>query len=232
VSPTVRVLAGLTIVVIALVTPGILVVNGIRVVARDWVVPFEYDRDGFPDARYGLARDEREELALLGLASILPGGDGLALLRDARLPDGTPAFGADEIAHMQDVRSLLGRALRVQLVVLLALLAAAIAFARTPLRRVVPRGLLVGALGTLVVAALAVPAILLGFDDVFVGFHGVFFEGDSWRFPRSATLIRIYPERFWADVFQLVAALTLAQVAIVAPAAWLWLRRLPRAASR
>ena len=39
--------------------------------------------------------------------------------------------------------------------------------------------------------------MLLGFDRFFDDFHGVFFEGDSWRFARGDTLLRIYPERFW-----------------------------------
>lgn len=221
-------LAGLLVVLVALSTPALLLVNGVRVVARDWIVPFEYGRDGFPDDRYGLERAEREDLALVGLRSILPGGS-ITLLRSARLPDGEPAFGEDEIAHMQDVRDLLTRALRVQLVALVAIALAGVALARTRLRRVVPAGLLGGALLTLGLAVAAVPALAFGFDDVFVGFHGVFFEGDSWEFPRSATLIRIYPERFWSDVFALVAGLALAQALLLAPLSWLWLRRARRA---
>jgi uncharacterized membrane protein len=56
----------------------------------------------------------------------------------------------------------------------------------------------------------------------------VFFAGDSWRFPTSDTLIRLYPDRFWEDVSQIVAALTLLQAAVIAPLAWLWLRRVRR----
>lgn len=222
----------LLVLVIGVATPALLLVNGVRVVARDWIVDFEYDRDGFPDDRYGLTREERTRLALLGLRSIQPGSEGVSLLREARLPDGEAAFGEDEIAHMQDVRVLLGRALRAQGVALVALLVAAVAFAPTRLRRVVPRGLLAGSLLTLGLALAAVPALALGFDDVFVGFHGVFFEGDSWRFPTSATLIRIYPERFWSDVFALVAGLAVAQAAVLAPLAWLWLRAAGRREAR
>ena len=55
---------------------------------------------------------------------------------------------------------------------MLALAILAVALARTRLRTVVPRGLLVGALATLGIALIAVPLILLGFDDFFTGFHG------------------------------------------------------------
>ena len=55
------------------------------------------------------------------------------------------------------------------------------------------------------------PVILLGFDSFFTRFHEMFFEGDSWRFSDTDTLIRVYPERFWVDVSQIAAALTVAQ---------------------
>lgn len=223
-----HVLAIAAVVAIALVTPGLLVVNGLRVVAHDWIVRFEYGRDGFPADRGGLTRDERTALALTGLDSIRPGGDGVELLRRASLPDGSPAFNEREVAHMDDVRTVFGRALRAQLVVLVLLLVASVLLRRTALRAVVPLGLLAGALTTLAVALLAIPVILLGFDGFFTRFHGVFFEGDTWRFPSTDTLIRLYPERFWEDVAQLVAGLTLLQAVMLVPSAWLWQRTVRR----
>jgi integral membrane protein (TIGR01906 family) len=210
--------------VVALAVPPILVVNALRALANDSFVRLEYGRDGFPADRYGLTDDQRERLALLGLRSIQPGTEGVVLLERATLPDGSPAFDARELSHMEDVRSVFGAALRAQLVALVAIAALALALAWTELRAVVPRGLLVGALATLTVAALGVPFILLGFDRFFTRFHEVFFEGDSWRFSNTDTLIRLYPERFWQDVSQLAAAITVAQAVVLAPAAWLWLR--------
>ncbi len=57
-------------------------------------------------------------------------------------------------------------------------------------------------------------------------------DGTCVIFPTSATLIRIYPERFWSDVFALVGALTVAQALVVAPLAWLWLRAVRRREER
>ena len=199
--------------------------------ANDWFVRFEYDRDGFPDDRYGLTRDERERLALLGLESIRPGGEGVGLLERATLPDGSTAFERRELSHMRDVRTLLGAALTFQLVAALAVVVLALALARTRARPLVPRGLLLGATATLGVAVLAVPLILLGFDGFFARFHELFFEGDSWRFARADTLLRLYPERFWQDTAALVAALTVTQAVILAALAWWWLRRVRRGRS-
>ncbi|MGL6278920.1 MAG: TIGR01906 family membrane protein [Gaiella sp.] len=211
--------------VVAVATPGLLAVTGLRIVANDWIVSFEYGRDGFPADRYGLTREERTELALLGLRAITPGTEGIALLQRARLPDGSPAFTVPELDHMQDVRDVFGLALRAQAIALVALALLAAGLWRTRLRHAVPLGLLAGALATLVVALLAVPVILLGFDRFFESFHNLFFDPGSWRFPTSDTLIRLYPERFWEDISQLVAALTVLQAVVLAPLAWWWWRR-------
>jgi integral membrane protein (TIGR01906 family) len=213
---------------VALAVPPILVVNALRVLANDSFVRFEYGRSGFPADRYGLTEDERERLALLGLRSIRPGTEGVVLLERATLPDGSPAFDARELSHMEDVRSVFGAALRTQVVALVVIAALALGLAWTGLRAVVPRGLEIGAVATLAVAALGVPFILLGFDRFFTRFHEVFFEGDSWRFSDTDTLIRLYPERFWQDVSQLAAAITVGQAVVLALGAWLWLRAVRR----
>ena len=211
-------------VLIAVAVPGVLIVNALRVLSTDTFVRWELGRDGFPPDRYGLTTDQREALALVGLRSIEPGSEGIALLERAMLPDGSVAFDRRELAHMQDVRSVFGGALRVQLVVLIAVAVLAVALARTRLRQAVPRGLLAGALATLGIAVLAVPFILLGFDRFFTRFHEMFFEGDSWRFSSTDTLIRIYPEQLWRDVSTIAAVLTVTQAVVLAGLAWWWCR--------
>lgn len=206
-------------VLVALVVPPVLVVNGFRVLATDTFTRWELDR--LPSDRYGLTDDEREELALTGLHSIEPGSEGVVLLERATLPDGSAAFGERELEHMDDVRGLFGLALRGQLLALVAVALAAVALARTSLRRAVPVGLLAGGLVTLAIAVLAVPIMLLGFDDFFTGFHEVFFEGSSWRFSSTDTLIRLYPERFWEDVSRIAAAIAVGQaLALTVVARW------------
>ena len=218
-------------VAIAVVVPPILIANALRALSTDTFVRYELDRDGFPPDRYGFTEDQRETLALLGLRSIEPGSEGIVLLERATLPDGSPAFDTRELSHMRDVRALFGVLLRGTLVAMIAIAVLAVALARRTSRAVVPGGLLAGALATLAVAVLAVPVILLGFDGFFTRFHEVFFEGDSWRFSSTDTLIRIYPERFWEDVSQLAAALTVLQALVLAPLAWWWRRSARRRAA-
>ena len=217
-------------VVIALAVVVVIVVNGFRIVATDAYVRYEYHRGDLP-ADTGLTVTERRSLALVGLASIKPRGDGIGLLERATLPDGGPAFGERELTHMADVRRLYGRTLALQLALLIGLTAAAICLRRTRQRTLVPRGVLVGSIATLVVVALLVPVMLLGFDRFFEDFHGVFFEGDSWRFARGDTLLRIYPERFWERTSQTIAILVVVQALVAAPLAWFWQRRVQRSAT-
>ena len=89
--------------------------------------------------------------------------------------------------------------------------------------------MLVGSIATLVVAlALLVPVMLLGFDRFFEDFHGVFFEGDSWRFARGDTLLRIYPEQFWERTSQAIAIARRRSGARRAlRSRWFWQRRVP-----
>lgn len=220
----VGIVAAVLVAAIAVTVTPILVVTALRVLATGTFVRLELGRDGFPPDRYGLTDEQRDALALIGLRSIRPGSEGMVLLERATLPSGSPAFGARELSHMRDVRTLFGHALRAQLVAVVVLAVLALALARTSLRTVVPLGLLAGALATLAVALLAIPLILLGFDGFFVRFHEVFFSGDTWRFNDADTLIRLYPEQFWQDVSRLAAAITVLQALLLAPLAWLWLR--------
>ena len=116
----------LVVAAIALTVTPIFVVNAFRLLATDTFVRHEIDRSGFPPDRYGLTTTERRRLALTGLHSILPGGDGIALLERATLPDGSSAFDSRELRHMRDVRSRLGAAYTAQLVALVVILALAI----------------------------------------------------------------------------------------------------------
>jgi integral membrane protein (TIGR01906 family) len=223
-SPATRLVSSVLVVAIALSVTPILVVNAFRVLATGTFVRFELGRDGFPPDRYGFTDGQRRALALTGLRSIEPGSKGIVLLERATLPDGSPAFGERELAHMRDVRTLFGAALRAQLLAVAVIAVLALGLAQTRLRTAVPLGLLAGAVGTLAIAALAVPVILLGFDGFFTRFHEVFFSGDSWRFSDSDTLIRIYPERFWQDVSRLAAGIAVLQAVVIVPLAWWWLR--------
>ena len=111
---------------VAIAVPAVLAVNGLRVITNDRYVEAVYDHGAIPDDRYGMSKEERTRLAIAGLRSIQPSSEGIELLARATLADGGPAFDARELTHMQDVRTLLGRAYRFQVFALIAIAALAV----------------------------------------------------------------------------------------------------------
>ncbi len=213
-------------VLVALVLPGVIIVSGIRLLAHPTFVHAEYRRSGFPADGYGFTTAQRTTLGLVGLHSVLPGGQGIALLRAARLPDGTPAFGAREIRHMTDVRAWIGRFWWFQLAGLAVVaIAGVLLLPRWRTRALFPRGLRWGAVLTLVVAAAIGVVMAVSWNTFFVDFHRLFFADDTWRFDDNTTLRRLYPDRLWVDVGIGAATFTVVTALALLGVTTLWLRR-------
>ena len=213
---------------IALSVPAVLAVTGIRVVTNDRYVRAVYEHGGVSQDTYGFGADERTALALVGLRSILPSSDeGIGLLEDARLRDGSPAFNARELRHMKDVRTLIGRAYRFQVIAVIAIAALAVLLGlRRSTRTVVPVALGRGALLTILVAAAVAVVSVTSYGRFEAAFHGVFFEGESWRFAETDTLRRLYPDRFWLDTAIAIGVIAVIQALVLYPLARVWGRRL------
>jgi len=72
---------------------------------------------------------------------------------------------------------------------------------------------------------LGLVAVATSFDWLFTQFHHLFFEGNSWLFLYSDTLIRLYPERFWVDAFALMFGGALLEAVMLGGVMWRLLRR-------
>jgi integral membrane protein (TIGR01906 family) len=71
--------------------------------------------------------------------------------------------------------------------------------------------LMIGLAGSVAVVVLVGMFLIPGlFWAFFSGFHGLFFEGDSWLFAYTDTLIRLFPIRFWQDTFLFAAGIAVA----------------------
>lgn len=219
---------------IALILPCLLVVSGIRIVANDWFIHFEYNtRPGFPADPYGFTLEQRTRLALDGLYSVLPQGEGLIRLQQAKRPDGSPAFNEREIKHMQDVRTLMAQVYPVQLMGLaLIVILGSVLHRFAAWRRAVPAGLQWGAILTLSLLAALIAYVLIDFDAFFLTFHQMFFAGDTFLFLYTDTLIRLYPEVLWSDASILIGVLTGAMAAALLAISRVWLTRLTSEARR
>lgn len=205
---------------IACLVPVILAGNALLVLAWGWLPRAVYALPGFPGGG-DLTGDARLALARTGIDAIQPwDGGGMDALRAARLPDGAAAFDAREVSHMHDVRGVV-TALLVVWAVAVALLAIAwvATRARPAARAALHRGLWWGAVAAIGLLALAALFLLTAFDATFTAFHGLFFEGDSWRFGSDDTLRLLYPDAFWGIAGTALALLTIAQAVALAAVA-------------
>jgi integral membrane protein (TIGR01906 family) len=197
--------------------PAILIGNTLWVLMNPWFVHAQYAVPGFPADSHGLGDHERTDLAVTGIRSIRPASDGVELLREARLPSGSPAFEEREIQHMGDVRGLVAGFLTVWAIAVVLAVAAALGLRRLGAPGSVWRALVAGAFLTVAAMALVGLIMLINFGFFFDGIHGVFFEGDSWRFNSSYILRQLYPDFFWGVAGGTMAAVVVLQaVALVA----------------
>lgn len=218
-------------ILIGVALPIALVLSNVFLIASDAFIRHEYDKPSFPadeyypPGGYPLPRAEREALAKLGLASVLR-PDGIRLLEEARFArTGEPAFNEREIRHMRDVNALIQRARWALWIAWAVLVGEAVLLLVAGERRALFRSLRASSAGALAAFAALGLFIGLGFNIFFTAFHRVFFEGDTWLFLYSDTLIRIYPTKFWFDVSLYLAGMTLAELGLVAAGSRLGLRQ-------
>jgi integral membrane protein (TIGR01906 family) len=196
-----------------------LLLTGIRLLLTDAFVQIEYNFPWFPEDEYGMTKAERLEYAPIALEFLLNGADE-SLLADLEFEDGSVLFNQRELDHMVDVQVLTGAFLKVWYLSI-GLLAGVLIWAwRGRWWAELNRMLSNSGWVILVIIATLILLMLLSFDLVFTNFHRIFFEGDSWLFYYSDTLIRLFPLRFWQDAFGLVGVFTIGGGLVL----WLGLR--------
>jgi integral membrane protein (TIGR01906 family) len=191
---------------ITLLTPVFLIGLALRLMLGTWFLQLEYRMPYFPPDEYGFTTQDRLHWAPYAL-DFLTNNAGISYLSDLKFEDGTPLFNSRELSHMQDVQHVVQWALRAWLLTLAILIILGIWAWRSGWIGVYLSGLRRG--GWLMLglsAALALLAIT-NFWAFFTWFHELFFQGNSWLFEWSDTLIRLFPLRFWEDVFAWVAVI-------------------------
>ncbi|MGC8786363.1 MAG: TIGR01906 family membrane protein [Anaerolineae bacterium] len=205
-------------------TPLLLLLSNLYLLATPAFIRREYSKPDFP--RAGLYNDaERLSLAEATLY-YLRSNEGVDYLMSLR-SRGQPVYNAREIRHLVDVKRVMGAAFWIQKICLLLWIAAAIFVWHQ-------RQEWYGALQAIFMGCLTLFVALLGigllayanFDLFFTAFHRLFFEGDSWLFAYSDTLIQLFPVPFWIDATWTLALLTMGGCFIVGMIAFALLRRL------
>lgn len=186
----------------------VLVLGAVRFLMTPIFVRLEYRMPNFPPDLYGFSMDDRLRWAEVARQYLLNDA-GIEFLADLSFEDGTSLYNQRELRHMVDVKKVVKTSLFVLYGSAAFLILAGIWSWRSDwwsgYRAALSRGgwLTVGLIGAVILL------VLVSFNTFFVSFHRVFFEGDTWLFRYSDTLIRLFPIRFWQDAFILVGGLAL-----------------------
>nr|MBC7244328.1 TIGR01906 family membrane protein [Chloroflexota bacterium] len=205
-------------------TPLLLLLSNLYLLATPTFIRYEYGKPNFPPAtRYGDA--ERLSLAEATLW-YLRSNEGIDYLMNLCL-QGQSVYNAREIKHLVDVKRVMSTAFWIHRICALLWGVTAVFVWRHPHERS-------GALRAIYQGNLALFLLLFAigvlayanFDLFFTAFHRLFFEGDSWLFAYSDTLIQLFPVPFWIDATWMLALLAMGECLIIGLAAFTLLRRL------
>jgi integral membrane protein (TIGR01906 family) len=205
-------------------TPLLLLLSNLYVIATPTYINYEYSKPDFPPAAW-YDDVERFSLAQATLHYMRSGEDSGYLV--SLQSQGQPVYNVREVRHLVDAKRVMRAAFWVHGVCAALLLVAAFFYWRRP--TLVPEMLRSAAVGCLVLFTLLAGIGLLAYTDFglfFTVFHRLFFQGDTWLFPYSDTLIQLFPLPFWMDATFILASLTLGECLLVGTVAWILSRQL------
>ena len=209
--------------IVTLLVPLAILMFGVRLLLTPAFLPIEYNMPGFPADTYGFSIDDRVRWATPTLLYLV-NDQGIDYLGALTFDTGAPIYNPRELAHMLDVKSVLRKLLEIWDVTMVVLIALGFWAWRGNWLEAYRAGWRRG--GFLMIALLAAFAVfaVTSFWDFFSWFHSLFFQGTSWQFAYSDTLIRLFPMRFWQDCFIYIGAFSL----LVGLALAFWLKPKPK----
>ncbi len=208
-------------ILVSIIIPFILMMSMIRFLFQPAFLKIEYNAPGFPVDTFGFTQEDRIKWGTISLDYLFNNQD-LSFLSDQRLTDGSPLYNERELSHMLDVKNLIQLMLKVWLGLILGMALILIWAWLGKWRMDLGRAYMFGGWLTLGLIGAILIAILVSFDALFTAFHHLFFQGDSWLFLYSDSLIRLFPIRLWQDGFIAMGILTgLGAVLFIVVGRWL-----------
>lgn len=200
---------------VSFLTPIALIGFALRIMLSPIFYSIEYNMPYFPADEYGFTKEDRLKWAPFAVDYLVNNAD-ISYLGDLQFEDGTSLYNERELSHMRDVKNVVKGSLNVWYISLAILLVLAFLFNKNNARNEYLHGLQRGGWWmislALILASIAGAGILLNpdiFFSFFTWFHSLFFEGDTWLFYFSDTLIRLFPIRFWQDAVIAIALIAL-----------------------
>jgi len=207
--------------ILTLSTPFVFLMFAVRVMLTPLFLQVEYNLPGFPADPYGFTKEQRLQWANVSV-DYLVNNEGIEFLASQKINATTPLYNARELSHMLDVKILVKQLLNIWTGLLIAWLLILLwawkgKWVKEYLLAVSNGGWL-----TLGIIIFLLVAVLVDFEGLFTAFHHLFFEGDTWLFYYSDSLIRLFPMRFWRDAFILTGGITIL-LALFSAASHKWL---------
>jgi integral membrane protein (TIGR01906 family) len=228
-----RPLVGITRWLVALAMPVFIVLLWVRILWNPWIVEWEYSKPDIPPDPYGFTTQQRIDYALQWVNyynSNQSPEAGVLLFTSITNPNtGQPLYSPYEVKHMVDVRLVTDacwRILGIASVIVIGGLLALLIPKRT--RRDGYAAIFMGGLISTILLAVIIVFVLLSWQTFFITFHEVLFPAGGWTFDYNSALIRIFPDRFWFDVFAYGIGGILVISALVTVVGWLLGRRARR----
>ncbi|GAP11469.1 integral membrane protein TIGR01906 [Bellilinea caldifistulae] len=215
--------------VLSILLPAVVLfvmMTSIRLLMNPLFLTIEYNLPGFPPDAFGFTKDDRLHWANLSLKYLLNDAD-ISFLGDLKFENGSAVFNERELRHMLDVKILVQQMIRAWIILGMFIFLTGVWAWRGNWLADYWLTLSRAGWGVLIVIGLILVGVMIGFSALFTGFHLIFFEGDTWLFYYSDTLIRLFPLRFWQDAFIIMGILSaLGGVALI----WLGKRWYQKAA--
>ena len=218
--------------------PIFLMLTNVRIAAtEERVYGYAFSAYNVP-AVTGIARPQLD-YAGHEIARYFTSGDRNSLLDIRVQVAGTgsqPLYSEREVIHMRDVKQLFQFFFRVHEVAfayIVTYVAAVYLWSREQSLRRLARQAVIAGMATAVALGLVAGAMLIGFDQLFVGFHMLSFSNDFWQLdPATDRLVQMFPQGFWFDVSIGVGVLTVIEGGLVALGGYAYLEWSERRAAR
>lgn len=213
-----RSLANLLSRIITLAVPVVLILTNIFIFMNPTWLAYQYGKSDFPPS-VRFTPEDRYRLA----------SESIEYVRGNRTLEQFKAlnvYDEREIKHMIDVRELVDKVKIVLPILALLIIASLVVLAREKTNRALAaRGLLNGAILTVGFFVVLGLFAAVGFQTFFTLFHKIFFEGDTWLFNYTDSLIQFYPLPFWFGTSIALIALTIGEALIVGLIGWWWRKK-------
>lgn len=193
---------------LSLSIPVLLVLFSVGILLTPLYIQIEYRLPGFPEDPYGFTREERLYWANITRKYLIDnqGIDSLASLEMG----GSPLYNSRELRHLYDVKVVIRSAAIFLGGVIFYMGVLAYWSNKSGYSRRFKSALSRGGWLTIGLIISIMVYLVFNFDSLFTNFHRIFFEGDTWLFRYSDTLIRLFPIQFWRDAFIWIGIMTFA----------------------